>query len=49
MGVGVFNIGQNDGRRLTKILPAKQTRLGEFFGVPFRETTFSTKHTQRKI
>jgi len=31
LALGGFNIGQKGGARLTKILPAKQTNLWEFF------------------
>ena len=42
------NIGQKTGGRLTKILPARQTHVWEFFGQPFGETTFSKKHAPNK-
>jgi len=38
--LGGFSIGEKDGGRLTKILPAKQTYFWEFLGQPFGENTF---------
>ena len=31
LALGIFNMGQKDVGRLTKILPARQTNFGEFF------------------
>jgi len=39
--LGGSNIRQKNGGRLTKILPARQTNLGEFLGQPFAENTYS--------
>jgi len=45
--LGGSNIGQKNGGKLTKILPARQTHFWEFFGQPFGENTFS-KNTPPK-
>ena len=41
------NIGQKNGGRLTKTMPARQTHFGEFFGQPFGESTFSKNVPQK--
>ena len=46
--LGGSNIGQKTGGRLTKILPARQTHFGGFFGQPFGEKTFSEKCTPKE-
>ena len=46
--VGGGNIGQKCRGRLTKILPARQTHFGDFFGQPFGENTFSTNAPPKK-
>ena len=38
--LGGCNIGQKGGGRLIKILPARQTHFGDFFGQPFGKNTF---------
>jgi len=38
--LGGSNIGQKGRRRLIKILPCRQTHLGDFFGQPFEGNTF---------
>jgi len=47
--LGVFYIGQEDGARLTKILPGRQTHFLEFFWAPFGENTCPKKRIQNKI
>jgi len=39
--LGGSNIGKKKGGRVTKIVPARQTHFGEFFGQSFGEITFS--------
>ena len=46
--LGGFNIGQKGGGRLNKILSARQTFFGEFFGAAFGESTFSKNTPEQK-
>ena len=41
MGIGESSMGQKSGGRLTKILPVKQTHVGEFIDQPFGKNIFS--------
>ena len=42
-------IGQKTWGRLTKIVPARQTDLGEFFGQTFGENTFLENAPKQQI
>ena len=49
LALGGFNKGQKDGRRLSKILPARQTHFWEFLGAPFGEMHLRTKQQNESV